>query len=74
MDINVLLFAQANALDTLLTRLGYGQDQKPIDLEIESFTQDEADLFFEQLVIRFVDDDMEKRVRNAYRSVELRPG
>ncbi len=72
--INVLLFAQANALDTLLTRLGYGQDQKPIDLEIESFTQDEADLFFEQLVIRFVDDDMEKRVRNAYRNVELRPG
>ena len=72
--INVLLFAQANALDALLTRLGYGQDQKPIDLEIESFTQDEADLFFEQLVIRFVDDDMEKRVRNAYRNVELRPG
>ena len=72
--INVLLFAEANALDALLTRLGYGQDQKPIDLEIESFTQDEADLFFEQLVIRFVDDDMEKRVRNAYRNVELRPG
>ena len=72
--INVLLFAQSNALDTLLTRLGYGQDQKPIDLEIEPFTKDEADLFFEQLVIRFVDDDMEKRVRNAYRNVELRPG
>ncbi|KGY13408.1 cell division protein DamX [Vibrio tubiashii] len=72
--VNVLLFAQSNSLDALLTRLGYGQEHKPIDLEIEALSQDEADRFFEQLVIRFVEDDMEKRVRNAYRTVARRPG
>ncbi|MEF1288764.1 SPOR domain-containing protein [Vibrio sp. M260118] len=72
--VNVLLFAQSNSLDALLTRLGYGQEHKPIDLEIEALSQEEADRFFEQLVIRFVEDDMEKRVRNAYRTVARRPG
>lgn len=72
--VNVLLFAQSNSLDALLTRLSYGQEHKPIDLEIESLSQDEADRFFEHLVIRFVEDDMEKRVRNAYRTVARRPG
>ena len=72
--INVVLFAQSNSLDTLLTRLSYGQDHKPIDLEIDPLSQDEADRFFEHLVIRFVEDEREKRVRNAYRTVALRPG
>ncbi|RSD33092.1 SPOR domain-containing protein [Vibrio pectenicida] len=72
--INVVLFAQSNSLDVLLTRLSYGQDHKPIDLEIDPLSQDEADRFFEHLVIRFVEDEKEKRVRNAYRSVALQPG
>ncbi|NVD05454.1 NACHT domain-containing protein [Vibrio sp. JPW-9-11-11] len=72
--VNVLLFAQSNSLEALLTRLSYGQEHKPIDLEIESLSQDEADRFFEHLVIRFVEDDMEKRVRNAYRTVARSPG
>lgn len=72
--INVLLFAQSNSLEALLTRLSYGQEHKPIDLEIEPLSQQEADRFFEHLVIRFVEDDMEKRVRNAYRSVARHPG
>ncbi|EEX35514.1 MULTISPECIES: SPOR domain-containing protein [Vibrio] len=72
--INVVLFAQSNSLDVLLTRLSYGQDHKPIDLEIEALTQAEADRFFEHLVIRFVEDEREKRVRNAYRTVARRPG
>lgn len=72
--VNVLLFAHSNSLDPLLTRLSYGQEHKPIDLEIEPLSQQEADRFFEHLVIRFVEDDMEKRVRNAYRTVARRPG
>ncbi|MBN3495143.1 SPOR domain-containing protein [Vibrio neptunius] len=72
--INVVLFAQSNSLDVLLTRLSYGQDHKPIDLEIDTLSQDEADRFFEHLVIRFVEDEKEKRVRNAYRTVARRPG
>lgn len=72
--VNVLLFAQVNTLDALLTRLSYGQEHKPIDLEIDPLSQQEADRFFEQLVVRYVEDDMEKRVRNAYRTVARRPG
>jgi DamX protein len=72
--VNVLLFAHSNSLDPLLTRLSYGQEHKPIDLEIEQLSQQEAERFFEHLVIRFVEDDMEKRVRNAYRTVARRPG
>ncbi|MBU2896964.1 SPOR domain-containing protein [Vibrio hepatarius] len=72
--VNVVLFAQSNSLDVLLTRLSYGQDHKPIDLEIDPLSQDEADRFFEHLVIRFVEDEKEKRVRNAYRTVALQPG
>ena len=72
--VNVVLFAQVNTLDALLTRLSYGQEHKPIDLEIDLLSEQEADRFFEQLVVRYVEDDMEKRVRNAYRTVTRRPG
>ncbi len=75
--VNVVLFTRTGAAEGLanqLARLSYGQEQKPIELEIESFSQQEADRFFEQLVIRFVEDDLEKRVRNAYRTVARRPG
>lgn len=75
--VNVVLFTRTGAdegLENQLARLSYGQEQKPIELEIESFSQQEADRFFEQLVIRFVEDDLEKRVRNAYRTVARRPG
>ncbi|MDN3608404.1 SPOR domain-containing protein [Vibrio ostreicida] len=72
--INVVLFAQSNSLDVLLTRLSYGQELKPIDLEIDALSQDEADRFFEQLVVRFVEDDKEKRVRHAYRTIAMHPG
>lgn len=72
--VNVLLFTLPKNLDALLTRLSYGQEHKPIDLEIDTLSQQEADRFFEHLVIRHVEDDMEKRVRNAYRTVARRPG
>ncbi len=73
-DISVVMFAQENSLEPLLTRLSYGQEQKPIDLEIEPLSRDDADRFFEQLVIRFVEDSAEKRVRNAYRKAGRLPG
>ncbi|HAS62521.1 MAG TPA: cell division protein DamX [Vibrio sp.] len=72
--INIVLFGRVASLDSLFKRLSHGQDIKPIELEIESLTSQEADRFFEQLVMRFVEDDMERRVRNAYRTVARRPG
>ncbi|QMV13099.1 SPOR domain-containing protein [Vibrio spartinae] len=73
-SINVIFFALPRVLDPLLTRIGYGQEHKPVDLEIERLSQDDADRLFEYLVIRFIDDKMEKRVRHAYSKVSKTPG
>lgn len=73
-NLNVILFAEPKRLDGTLTRLSRGQDFQPVDLDIEPLSSQEAGRFFEQLVIRFVEDDMERRVRNAYRTVARRPG
>ncbi len=73
-SINVLLFAQSGVLENLLTRLGYGQEQKPVDLEIEPLSEIEAMHFFESLVVRYVGDDVEKRVRSAFKKVHPIPG
>ncbi|MDW6091663.1 AAA family ATPase [Vibrio rhizosphaerae] len=73
-SINVILFALPRVLDPLITRIGYGQEHKPVDLEIERLSQDDADRLFEYLVVRFIDDKMEKRVRHAYSKVNKTPG
>ncbi len=73
-SLNVLLFSQSKHTEATLSRLSHGQEQQSIDIEIEPLNQEEADRFFEQLVVRFVEDDMERRVRNAYRKVKLLPG
>lgn len=72
--INVVLFSLPNRLDPLLTRLSYGQESKPVDIEIESLSQPEADRLFEQRVMRYVDDDRERQVRQAYKKVKRLPG
>ncbi len=72
--VNVVMFAQATGLDALLTRLSYGQELKPVDLEVELLSRDEADRLFEQRVMRYVDDDNERRVRAAYKKVKFLPG
>lgn len=72
--VNVVLFAQSTGLDALLTRLSYGQEHKPVDLEVELLSRDEADRLFEQRVMRYVDDEHERRVRAAYKKVKNLPG
>nr|WP_217543284.1 AAA family ATPase [Vibrio metschnikovii] len=72
--INVVLFAQANRLDALLTRLTYGQEHKPIELEIEPLSEYEADRLFEQRVMRYVDPTLERQARSAYKKVNYLPG
>lgn len=72
--INVVLFSEIGHLDTLLTRLSYGQQHKPIDLEIDDLPQPEAEHFFESLVIRYVDDESETRVRRAFNKAQPLPG
>ncbi|MHA2939285.1 AAA family ATPase [Vibrio sp. RC27] len=73
-SISVVLFSRPNLLDRLLNRISHGQEQKPVDLEIDVLPQEDADRFFEFSVMRFVDDDMERRVRFAYSKARKTPG
>jgi DamX protein len=73
-NVNVVLFAQDNGLDALLTRLSYGQEHKPVDLEIEMLSEDEADRLFENRVMRYVDPQVERKVLNAYKKINQLPG
>ncbi len=73
--INVLLFTQnAGRLESVLSRISYGQEYKPVELDIDMLSEVEARRFFESLVIRYVDDDSEKRVRDAFKKVDPVPG
>ena len=72
--INVLLFTQSGRLDGLLARLSYGQEIKPVELDIDMLSEVEARRFFESLVARYVDDESEKRVRDAFKKVDPVPG
>ncbi|MCK6263163.1 AAA family ATPase [Vibrio sp. ZSDE26] len=73
-SINVVLFAKSNSIEGLLTRLSYGQEHKPIELEVDMLSEEEADRFFEFLVIRYVDNDLERRVRQVYKKTLPLPG
>ncbi|ELP5729188.1 AAA family ATPase [Vibrio vulnificus] len=72
--VNVLLFSESDALESLLTRLGYGQEHKPVDLDIDRLSEAEAMRFFESMVVRYVDDANEKKVRTAFKKVDPVPG
>lgn len=72
--VNVLMFSESGQLESLLTRLGYGQEHKPVDLDIERLSETEAMRFFENLVVRYIDEANEKKVRAAFKKVDPIPG
>ncbi len=72
--INVLLFTQSGHLEGILSRISYGQTVKPVELDIDVLSEAEARRFFESLVVRYVDDNSEKRVRDAFKKVDPTPG
>ena len=72
--INVILFSQLGRLENVLQRVSYGQELKPVELEVDMLSEMEARQFFESLVMRYVDDDNEKRTRAAFKTVSPIPG
>jgi len=72
--INVLLFTQSGHLEEVLSRLSYGQEVKPIELDIDMLSEVEARHFFESYIVRYVDDESKKRVRDAFKKVVPVPG
>ncbi|WP_319535608.1 AAA family ATPase [uncultured Vibrio sp.] len=72
--INVLLFTPPGRLEGVLSRISYGLEIKPVELEIDMLSEVEARRFFEFLVARYVDEQAEKRVRDAFKRVAPIPG
>ena len=74
-NINVVLFTTGNSLDNVLSRLSYGQESKPLSLEIERLTASEVKMFMELLVLKYVSGEDEKRkVRNKVKNTPPLPG
>ncbi|WP_319553231.1 AAA family ATPase [Vibrio sp.] len=72
--INVLLFTLPGQLEGVLSRISYGLEIKPVELDIDMLSEVEARRFFEFLVARYVDEQAEKRVRDAFKRVAPIPG
>ncbi|EGU56624.1 hypothetical protein VINI7043_17269 [Vibrio nigripulchritudo ATCC 27043] len=74
-SVNVVLFSKGDSLEHILTRISYGQETKPIDLEIEPLSADEAIAFTEALVVRYtVGEDAKKKIRKAVAKTQKFPG
>lgn len=64
-QINILLFSEKGKLTSALSQMSYGQDNKPVDIDIEALSKEEAVTFVEMLVVRFVvDNDEKSRLRH----------
>lgn len=59
--INILLFSQKGKLDKLLSQISHGQEQKPLEVEIEPFSEHEANTFVETLVVGQARGEEKKR-------------
>lgn len=74
-NINVVLFTSGSGLDAVLSRLSYGQETKPLALELEPFSTAEVEMFMELLVLKYVSgEDEKKRVRNRVKKTPPLPG
>ncbi|WCE29913.1 AAA family ATPase [Vibrio sp. SCSIO 43137] len=73
-NINVVLFTQGDRLDPILSRLSYGQETKPLALEIEALSEKEVEMFVELLVVKYLPEDARKRVRNQALKAPPLPG
>ncbi len=74
-QISVLLFSEQNKIDKCLSQLSYGQDNTPLDLDIEPLTVDEAKMFVDMLVIRHIDKNSDKmHVRQLVEKSSCLPG
>ncbi|WP_375751674.1 AAA family ATPase [Vibrio sp. HN007] len=74
-NINIVLFSNGSTLEPVLSRLSYGQENKPISLEIEQLRPNEVQTFLELMVLKFVyNEDAKKKVRKDATKTPALPG
>lgn len=73
-NISIVLFSASDSLSSRLARLSHGLDSKPVELDVDELTDAEAERFFDTLVLRYIDESVEKRVKSAFTSIKQLPG
>ncbi len=74
-SVNVVLFSEGDSLEHILARIGYGQETKPVDFEIEAFTEQEAEEFTELLVVRYAQTlEGKQKIRKQAKKCQRLPG
>ncbi|SON50928.1 SPOR domain-containing protein [Vibrio tapetis] len=74
-SVNVVLFSEGDSLEHILARIGYGQETKPVDFEIETFTEQEAEEFTELLVVRYAQTlEGKQKIRKQAKKCQRLPG
>ena len=74
-NINIILFTTGDDLEPVLTRLSYGQEHKPVALDIDPLTEKEAETFAELLVVKYASEaGVKKKIRQAVKKTPPLPG
>lgn len=74
-SVNVVLFSEGDSLEHILARIGYGQETKPVDFEIETFSEQEAEEFTELLVVRYAQTlEGKQKIRKQAKKCQRLPG
>lgn len=73
--VSVILFSEQSRFDTILDRLSHGQELKPIDIEIDPLSREEAENFLEKLVVRYSPGEEAKtKIRQTFKKTPPLPG
>ena len=73
-NVSVVVFSASHATHSRVSRLSHGLDIKPIELEVDELSHSEATQFFETLVLRYLDESVEKRIKTAFTKTKPIPG
>ncbi|GMQ47821.1 SPOR domain-containing protein [Vibrio sp. 10N] len=73
-NISVVLFTSSDSVASKLTRLSHGLEIKPVELDVDELSEGEAERFFESLVLRYLDESVEKRIKRAFTNTRPLPG
>ncbi|MGR5350477.1 AAA family ATPase [Vibrio mediterranei] len=73
-NISVVMFSSSDSLRSRLSRLSHGLEQKPVELEVDELSASESKRFFETMVLRYMDESVEKKLKSAFTNTRPYPG
>lgn len=73
-NISIVLFTASDSVSSKLSRLSHGMEAKPVELDVDELSDAEAEQFFDSLVLRYLDESVEKRTKSAFTNTRPLPG